>query len=59
MSQTVADSNTDLFVDLPFVQTFYLFPSKVSITIQAPERSERVTIWKGVAEIILQTKQLK
>lgn len=41
------ESYTDLLVDLSFVQTGYLLPLKVSITIQTPEGSARENILKG------------
>ena len=55
-SQTEALSNTDLFVDLSFVQTVYLFPPKVSITIQAPERSVRVTALGTILRSLSKTR---
>lgn len=55
-NQTEALSNTDLFVDLSFVQTVYLFPPKVSITIQASERSVRVTILGTILRSLSKTR---
>lgn len=39
---------------MSFVQTVYLFPSKVPITIQPSERSVRATAFKDICEITLQ-----
>lgn len=41
---------TDLFVNLSFVQTLDFFPPKVTVTIQAPERSVRATVLEIVKQ---------